>query len=101
MTCSPLPFSPDVEVYDLGAINNFIVSQSSNVLSFYARILKSVKSSDIEPPPLTQFKMNQRIPQERDINDLIALRMADYATLMQLVFRPAYEDVYEKAEFEF
>ncbi len=31
---------------------------------------------------------------------MIALKMRDYSTLIHLVFRPAYDDAYEKAEFE-
>ena len=26
--------------------------------------------------------------------------MSDYATIMNIVFKPAYQDTYEKAEFE-
>jgi hypothetical protein len=65
------------------------------VLTFYSEVVKSVSIGDVEVPPLTQFKSRSGIPNERNINDLIALRMADYATLINLVFRPAYEDYYE------
>lgn len=31
---------------------------------------------------------------------MVALKLADYATLMRVIFKPAYEDVYEKSELE-
>ena len=63
-------------------MNSFIIQQRDKVIDFYSEILNSVKSQDVDPLPLSKFKSSQSIPEERDINDLIALKMRDYATLM-------------------
>ena len=100
LTCTKLPAAIKTSSYNIRSINKFIKQWKPRVLTFYSEVVKSVSIGDVEVPPLTQFKSRSGIPNERNINDLIALRMADYATLINLVFRPAYEDYYEQALFE-
>ena len=95
LTCTKLPTKIKNASYDIKAINKFIKQWKQRVLTFYSDVLASVTISDVEVPPLTKFKSHSGIPKERNINDLIALRAADYATLIKLVFIPAYEDYFE------
>ena len=40
------------------------------------------------------------MPQDRDINDLIALRLSDFSTILKLVFKDIIVDVLKKADAE-